>query len=73
MSKRKTTKITPKEDAQSIGYFALFGGGFVAYLSAEAVLAARPHPWHWLVGGTGAVVAGALGYGLTYWRRTHRS
>lgn len=72
MSKRKTNNITPKEDAQSIGYFALLGGFLVAYLSAEVVLAARPHPWHWLVAGTAGVVAGVLGYGLTFWRQTRR-
>ena len=72
MSKRKTTKITPKEDAQSIGYFALFGGALLAYLGAEAVLAARPHPWHWLVAGIGGAVAWVAGYGLSLWRLTRR-
>lgn len=69
MAKRKTTKITPKEDAQSFGYFALLGGFFASYLGAEAVLAVRPHPLHWLVAGIGGVVAGGIGYSVTLWRR----
>jgi len=72
MSKRKSTKITPQEDAQSVGMFALFGGFAVAYLGAEAVLAVQPHPYHWLVAGIGAAVAGGLGYGITVWRLTRR-
>ncbi len=70
MAKRKATKITPIEDALSIGYFALLGGGLAFYLGAEATLGLRPHPVHWLVAGLGAVVAGAIGYGFTLWRRT---
>lgn len=72
MTKRRSTKITPKEDALSIGYFALLGGFFVFYLGAEVALALRPHPLHWLVAGLGAVVAGVIGYGATFWRQTRR-
>ena len=72
MSKRRSTKITPKEDAQSIGFFALLGGFFAAYIAVEATMATRPHPIHWLVAGAVAMVAGGLGYGLTLWRLTRR-
>ena len=68
MSKRKSRKITPKEDAQSVAFFALLGGFFASYFGAEIVMALRPHPLHWLAGGVGAALAGGLGYGITLWR-----
>ena len=71
MSKRKR-EITPKEDAESFGYLGLFAGFIVAYLGAEATLAARPHPIHWLVVGTGAALVGGITFGVTYWQRTRR-
>jgi hypothetical protein len=70
MSKRRNVKISAKEDAISIGYLGLFGGFAAAYLGAEAVLAAGPHPVHWLVAGIGAVLVGGIAYGVTLWRRT---
>jgi hypothetical protein len=71
MSKRRSPKITPEEDAQSVAFFGLIGGFFLSYLGAEVVIAQRPHPLHWLAGGVGAVLAGGVSYGLTLWRRTH--
>jgi ABC-type antimicrobial peptide transport system permease subunit len=72
MSKRKSTAISPKEDAESAGYLGLFGGFILAYITAEITLAAQPHPIHWLVAGTGAVLIGAAAYGITFWRLTRR-
>lgn len=70
--KRKSTKLSPQEDAQFFAYIALFIGYGIAYLGAEATLALRPHPIHWLVAGIGAVVVGGLVYAITLWRLTHR-
>jgi len=61
--------ITPKEDAESFGYIGLVGGFIATYIAAEAVLAARPHPYHWISAGVGAVVIGGGAYGLTLWQR----
>ena len=72
MSKRKSIAISPKEDAASAGYIGMFGGFILAYVTAETLLAARPHPIHWLVAGTGAVLIGAATYGITLWRLTRR-
>lgn len=72
MAKRRHTKITPKEDAQSVAMIALFAGFGLAYLSAEIVLAAQPHPYHWLAALAGAGLAGGVAYAVTLRRRTHR-
>ena len=68
--KRRSIKITPKEDAQSVAFFALLGGFFASYMGAEIVMSMRPHPLHWVLGGVGAAIAGVAGYGLTLWRRS---
>lgn len=65
-------EITPQEDAESFGYIGLFVGFLVAYIGAEAVLAARPHPYHWLTAGIGAVLVGGTTYGVIYWQRARR-
>ena len=72
MSKRKYSKRRSQEDNPSYGYFALMGGFFVFYFAAELLLAARPHPTHWLAAGAGGLLAGALGYGLTLWQRARK-
>ena len=72
MPKRRRTRISPRQDAESVGYLALFGGFLAAYLAAEAALSAQPHPLHWLAASAGAAVAGGLSYGLTLWRLTRR-
>ena len=64
--------ITPKEQAKSYGYLGAFAGFVAAYVGAETVLAARPHPTHWLVAAFGAVLAGGGAYGITLRRRTRR-
>jgi hypothetical protein len=71
MPKRRR-RITPKEDAESFGYIGLFVGFLIAYFGAEITPAARPHPIHWLVAGTGAAVVGDITYGIIYWQRTRR-
>jgi len=68
VSKHRRT-ITPKEDAESVAFIALMAGFILVYLAAEAVLAARPHPYHWILAGIGAAVIGASAYGLTLWQR----
>lgn len=68
MSKHRRT-ITPKEDAESVGFIALIAGFILVYLAAEAILAARPHPYHWISAGVGAAMIGAGAYGLTLWQR----
>lgn len=72
MPKRKRLKLTPKEEAMSTAYLALFGGFLLAYLIAEAALAARPHPVHWVVALTGALVIAGSAYGITLWRLRRR-
>ena len=72
MSKRKYPKRRLHDDNPSYGYFALMGGFFVFYFAAELLLAARPHPTHWLAAGVGALLAGALGHGLTLWQRARK-
>jgi len=62
----------PKEDAESFGYLGTFVGFIVAYLSAEALLAMRPHPIHWVVALTGAVWVGAVTYRAILCQRTRR-
>lgn len=71
MSKHRRA-LTPKEYAQSNAYLGVFVGFLSAYLGAEAVLAARPHPIHWLVAASGAALAGGGAYGITLRRRTRR-
>ena len=71
MPKRKR-EISPKEDAESFGYVGAFAGFIVAYLSAEALLAVRPHPIHWVVALTGALLVGAATYGVILWQQTRR-
>lgn len=65
-------QITPKEDAESFGYIALFVGFLIAYIGAEIALAARSHPYHWLTAGIGAALVGGTTYGVIYWQRTRR-
>ena len=71
MSKRRR-EIIPKEDAESFGYLGASAGLIVAYLSAESLLAVRPHPIHWVVALTGAVLVGAATYGVILWQRIRR-
>jgi len=61
--------ITPKEDAETFGFIGLFVGFIGIYLAAEIVLGARPHPYHWISAGIGAVLIGGGAYGLTLWQR----
>ena len=72
MPKRKSPKLTPKEEAVSTAYLALFGGFLLAYLIAEGALAARPHPVHWVAALAGALLIGGAAYGLTLWRLRRR-
>ena len=69
MSKHRRA-ITPKEDAESFGFIGLFVGFIVVYIGAEATLAARPHPYHWLAAGIGAALVGGAAYSLILWQRT---
>ncbi len=71
MPKRRK-EISPKEDATSFGYLGALAGFILAYLSAEALLALRPHPLHWVVALTGALLVGAATYGVILWQRTRR-
>jgi len=68
VSRHKRT-ITPMEDAESVGFIALIAGFILVYLAAEAALAARSHPYHWISAGIGAVLIGGGAYGLTLWQR----
>jgi len=56
----------------STAYLALFGGFLLAYLIAEAALAARPHPVHWAAAFAGALLIGGASFGLTLWRLRRR-
>ena len=71
MPKRKR-EISPKEGAGSFGDPGTFAGFIVANLSAEALLAVRPHPIHWVVAPTSAPLVGAVTYGVILWQRTRR-
>ncbi len=73
MPKSKKGKITPQEQAQSVAYVALFIGLFLAYLWAEAFLALRPHPYHWLTALGVAAAAGGLAYGVVRWQQKRRA
>ena len=73
MPKRKTTKISPREEAISFGYLAGIGGFVLAYFLAEAALYARPHPLHWLAAFTAAALAGLVAYQVVLRRRSNRS
>jgi hypothetical protein len=70
MPKRKHTKLSPQEEAQSAGCLAVLVGFLISYLAAEITLAARPHPYHWLATFVGTALAGAVAYGLVLRRGT---
>ncbi len=72
MPESKKSKLTPQEQAQSVAYIALFIGFFAAYLWAEAFLALRPHPYHWLTAFGIAAAAGGLAYGVVLWQQKRR-
>ncbi len=71
MPERKR-EISHKQDAESFGYVGAFVGFIVAYLSAEALLAVRPHPIHGVVALTGALLVGAATYRAILRKRTRR-
>ena len=71
MPKRKTTKISPREEAVSYGYFGGFVGFMLAYFIAEATLYGRPHPLHWLASFSGAALAGVVTYQVVLRRKSH--
>ena len=73
MPKRNSLKLSPKEEAESVGYLAAFGGFFVAYLIAETALAVRPHPIHWVTAFAGALFIGGAAYGVKLWRMKQHS
>ena len=73
MPKHKTTKISPRDEAISIAYFAGFLGFLLAYFVAEATLYGRPHPLHWLASFSAAGLAGVVAYQVVLRRRSHRS
>ena len=72
MPKRKTTKISPREEAISSAYFAGFVGFLLAYFIAEATLSTRPHPLHWLAAFSAAAVVGVVAYQIVLRRKSHR-
>jgi len=74
MPKRKETKISSKEQAQSMGYLAGFIAFFIAYLGAEVALNLQPHPYHWISAFAVAASVGILAYVIARWRgRQHKS
>lgn len=70
MPKRKTTKISPREEAISYGYIAGFAGFMLAYFVAEASLYGRPHPLHWLASFSTGALFGAVTYLIALRRRS---
>lgn len=44
----------PPTDDSAAGFLAAAGGFFAAYLTAEALLADRMHPLHWVIAAAGA-------------------
>jgi ABC-type antimicrobial peptide transport system permease subunit len=73
MPKHKEARITPKEQAQSVAYIGGLIAFFIAYLWAEAALALRPHPYHWVTAFGIATLIGVAAYGLTIWRLKRRA
>lgn len=73
MPKRKTTKISPREEAVSYGYIAGIVGFLLAYFVAEATLYGRPHPLHWVAAFSAAALAGVVAYQVVLRRRSNRS
>lgn len=73
MPKRKTTKISPRDEAVSYGYFAGLVGFLLVYFAAEAILYGRPHPLHWLASFSAAALVGVVAYQVILRRRSHRS
>lgn len=62
MTQRKKAKISVNEEATSYAYFWGMGAFFLAYLVTEATQAARPHPIHWAVALSVAMIAGTAAY-----------
>jgi hypothetical protein len=63
MSTKRQRKT--KRSSSGLPFVAVVGtmsGFLLAYLVAEVVLSAKPHPLHWLVAATGAVLGAGLGY-----------
>lgn len=55
-------------DARDNALLGAVVGFFVAYILSEFLLAAQPHPWHWL----GAAVGTGISYVVVYgWLLSH--
>jgi len=72
MPKHKETKISPKDQAQSVGLLGGFISFFIAYPGAEAALNLKPHPYHWITAFSAATVIGISGYALVLWQQKRR-
>jgi hypothetical protein len=71
MPKHKPSKLLPREYAQSVSSLALLAGAILTYVTAEIVLATRPHPYHWVTALAGGLLVGGVVYGVAFWQRTH--
>ena len=72
MPKKKSSKLTPKQHAESIAYLGLFVGFILAYVPAEIILAARPHPYHWGMALVGGILIGTTLYFVSLWQMKPR-
>lgn len=63
-----SNKLTLQEEAQSYALIAGFITFFIAYLAAEAVLALKPHPYHWITALGTTAALGVATYFITLWR-----
>ncbi|MBI3160089.1 MAG: hypothetical protein HYZ26_10880 [Chloroflexi bacterium] len=70
MPRHKKLKITTREQATSSAYLFGMGAFVLAYFVAEAALAARPHPLHWVAALSAATIAAAAAYWITLRRST---
>lgn len=73
MTKHKTIKLSPREDAVSKGYIAVLVGFILAYFVAEVSLYGRPHYFHWLASFSAAAIVGVVTYQIVLRRRSKSS
>lgn len=68
MPKHTSSKMTLGEEAQSYALIIGFITFFIAYLTAEALLAVQPHPYHWIAAFGTSGTLGVATYGIVVWR-----
>ncbi len=67
-AKAKSNKSEKKQETPAVVYFWAIGMGFLFYIVARVVLAAYPHPYHWLAMLIGAVIGVFCGWVWFRWR-----